>query len=235
MNPLVDELRYGACVLSLIIALGESDCEGVGRGILAQPINAVSSLAFTVVALLMVPYVSRANGFERSLRTAFVTALAATGIGSFLYHGPQTVGSQYLHDITFLLALAVIAAASGWAGLRWTPRSVWVGLGSLFVVLTAVLLLAPGVTNVFAGVLVLAVAATHVVLHRMHAPDRSWSIAAAVAMVLALVFFLIGRTGGPLCESGSWFQGHALWHVFSALALAAYFIAMGTAREAVRS
>ena len=48
----------------------------------------------------------------------------------------------------------------------------------------------------------------------------------------ALVAFAAGRTGSPLCEPGSTFQWHGVWHVLGAIAIGAYAIATGFARSA---
>jgi hypothetical protein len=49
-------------------------------------------------------------------------------------------------------------------------------------------------------------------------------------MTVAVVFFLLGRTGGILCDPEGLIQGHGLWHVMSALALTLYFIATSRSR-----
>ena len=221
-------------MLAILVALGESDCETVGTGVLAQPVNAVSSLAFTVAGLALIPWVGRATGIERRLRTAFVVLMAATGVGSFLYHGPQSAGSHFLHDITFLMALATIAVANLAAAIDWDERWVWATLGTVFAVCSLALVLVPGSTNVFTGLSVVAVIVAHVLVRRRHRPHRQWSWLAGMAMIVALIFFGLGRTDGPLCDAESLFQGHALWHVFAALALTWYFVATSEARTATR-
>ncbi|MEI2620306.1 MAG: hypothetical protein V9G09_06160 [Candidatus Nanopelagicales bacterium] len=39
------------------------------------------------------------------------------------------------------------------------------------------------------------------------------------ACILGAVAFALSRTGGPLCDPDSWFQGHGVWHVLTAVAL----------------
>jgi peptidoglycan/LPS O-acetylase OafA/YrhL len=46
--------------------------------------------------------------------------------------------------------------------------------------------------------------------------------AAGAAASAGLIAYLVGRTGGPLCHPGSLLQPHAAWHVFAAVALAAW-------------
>lgn len=60
------------------------------------------------------------------------------------------------------------------------------------------------------------------------------SIAALVAGAAAIVVNLLTRTGAPLCRPGSLLQGHAAWHVLTAIAIALWF-APGTTRPEDRS
>jgi hypothetical protein len=53
--------------------------------------------------------------------------------------------------------------------------------------------------------------------------------AALVAGASAIVVNLLTRTGAPLCRPGSLLQGHAAWHVLTAIAIALWF-----ARESAR-
>ena len=210
--------------------MGETDCEAFGPGWLVQPINALSSLAFTVVGVAMVGWVRSTSGPERVVRSGFVFGMIATGIGSFLFHGPQTSGSQFLHDITFLVTVAILAVANLGVGLRWAPSRVWAVI-ALYSVATAVaLVLSPGVTNVITAVAVALLVVGDIALRRVGTVSRGWFAGAMVALVVAVAFLVLGRTGNLLCDPESMLQGHALWHVFGAGALGAYAVATGEAR-----
>ena len=217
----------------MIVALGETDCEQVGSGWLAQPVNALTSLVFSVIGLAIIGWARGVAGIERRVRYAIGIGLVATGIGSFLYHGPQPAGSQYLHDITFLVTLVVIGAANLRAGLGWAERSMWILVGTVFVVVSGILLAAPTVTNVFTGLSVLVIVAGDVAVRRNGRIDMRSYWAALGLFVLAIVFFVLGRSGQWLCDPDSLFQGHGLWHVFSGLAIAAYAVATSPARMGV--
>ncbi|MGI9667579.1 MAG: ceramidase domain-containing protein [Acidimicrobiia bacterium] len=211
-------------------ALAESDCEAIDSGWLAQPVNAITSLAFSVVGVAIVVWSRRATGAERRFRTVLGVLLVATGIGSFLYHGPQPIGSQLAHDVTFLAALALIAAADLRAGLRLSEWTQWVGTAAFAIIAAVVTSVTPEATNVFTGLATVGVIASHFVVRR-NGPIDSRALTFAVSMLaIALLFFLVGRTDGPLCDSGSVLQGHGAWHVFSALAIGAYAVATAPAR-----
>jgi len=210
-------------VLRLLIAIGESDCENIGGGFLAQPVNAVSSLAFLVFGIIALFSMSSRATAERSNRLVFGALMIATGIGSVLFHGPQGQASKYLHDVTFVVTLLAIATMNLAGILGWSQRRTWTNLGGVSAVVATLLLVWPSSTNAIAGLTFLSLVGVDVALRRSGTIHRRWWFTAVVAMVVAGLFFASGRTGGPLCDSSSLFQGHALWHVLSATALWAYF------------
>ncbi|HKY66990.1 MAG TPA: hypothetical protein VJM49_11495 [Acidimicrobiales bacterium] len=138
-----------------LLALGGSDCEALHRGVLGQPVNGMSSLAYVVAA----GYVLHRGG-----PPAPALALALVGVGSVLYHGPMPPGAGFVHDAS-LVAVPAAALAVGWRR-RTFPRPPAVALAAL--------------------------------------------AAGAVAN-------LVTRTGAPLCAPDSLLQGHALWHVLTAV------------------
>lgn len=140
------------------------DCERIRPGLIGQPANTVSSLAFVVAAVPLVRH------GRRSGSRAWVAAGAAAaleGLGSVGYHGPGGPTAKAVHD-GGLVALAVtLTAAIGTDAEppRVRPRTV---------VLTAA----------------------------------------------AVTLHALSRTGGPLCSCNSRLQGHAVFHVLAATALA---------------
>lgn len=113
----------------------EFDCELIHSGLVAQPINTLSSVAFFVAAGLV----------WRSSRSA-AGSLLVGGVGSILFHGfPGTV-SGVIHDAGVVAIAAVIVIAL-WR-LRATPPIgglvvLLVGIGVWFVTRTGGLLCAP--------------------------------------------------------------------------------------------
>ena len=87
-----------------LLALGGSDCEALRDGLLGQPANALSSLAYLVAAIAVV---------RRGGPVAPAVALAFVGIGSVLYHGPMPAGAELVHDAA-LLAVPVTAIVVAW-------------------------------------------------------------------------------------------------------------------------
>ncbi len=220
----------GHMTASILAQMAGSDCEAIGSGVLAQPVNAISSLAYAVVGLFVLVWALRVTGHKRTLRIVFGTLMVATGVGSVMFHGTQGPASQFSHDITFLVTvwfLAVLDVADAYRSKRWVGWSVFVaGAG----VLALSLALYPGITNVLMVGVVVALVGADIALHRRGRMRTGWYVAGLVALITAVAMFILGRTGGLVCEPGSIFQGHALWHLLSAAALGAYFVATSDVR-----
>jgi hypothetical protein len=87
-------------------ALGAGDCEAWRPGPLAQPTNAVTSLAFVVAGGWLAGRAPRVVPDERwRVRTA-AALLVATGAGSVAYHGPGGRIGHLVHDATLVLTAA---------------------------------------------------------------------------------------------------------------------------------
>jgi hypothetical protein len=143
-----------------LIALGGADCEAIHSGVLGQPVNSVSSLAYVAAAA----YVLRRSGPPGP-----ALALAAVGVGSVLYHGPMPPGAELIHDGS-LVAVPVAALVVAWRR-RSFPRPPALAL---------------------------------------------------VALAAGAAINVLSRTGAPLCRPDSLAQGHALWHVLTAVGAAAW-------------
>jgi hypothetical protein len=208
----------------ILASLGAGDCERLLDGPLVQPVNAWTSLAYTVVGLALIVTFTASRGRERTYRVVFGVLLALTGIGSFLYHGPQSSGAGFAHDITFLAALWFLVSIDLGPGLGRPARFTW----SLFAGLTAgtgaILLAFPTVTNLLTGVAVVALIVSDVTLRRRGGTDGRLIGIALGLFAVSLVSNVLGRTGGPFCSPGSLVQYHAFWHTLSAMALGAYYL-----------
>ena len=210
--------------------LGESDCETIGNGFLAQPVNAVSSLVFTVIGLVVMWWATQVEGNERVVRIVFGILMVLTGAGSVMFHGPQGPGSQFGHDVTFLVTVWFVAIVNISETLRWKRSLGWGVFVFGSVILSVVLVSSPGVTNVLMVATVIALVVSDVTLRRRGRMRTRWYVVSLVAIVAAVVMFLLGRTGAPLCDPDSLFQGHGVWHLLGAVALGAYFVATSDSR-----
>jgi hypothetical protein len=175
-----------------------ADCEVIGAGFLGQPVNALTALGFVVAGVIVMG--------RRTDRVWVGIALIATGIGSFLFHGPMPPGNEWAHDVTLTWLIAVVAGL-GTRVERYTRLPALVVIGVLFA-------LAPAVADPIAVALVI-VAIVSILRGRDYGALPPLLLLGAVA-----IFGRLGATGGPLCDPDSLFQPHGVWHLGSALAVA---------------
>ena len=90
--------------------IGGSDCEALRDGLLAQPVNALTSMAYVVAGVVV--WVRIPPRRRIGAAGAYALLLGLVGIGSILYHGPQPPGSKFLHDAPIPLLLLLIAAVA---------------------------------------------------------------------------------------------------------------------------
>ncbi len=216
---------------AVFTTLGAGDCEALSTGWLVQPVAAWTSLAYSVVGLVLILAAPSTRDRERPLRITFGLLLVGTGIGSFLYHGPQPEIAGFAHDITFLTALwfLIIVNPARAYGLRrsWA----WVALAGASMTAAITLILFPTSTNILTTVSVVALVVSDLLMHRIGGIDGRWYAAALALFAGALLFNALGRSGASTCAPDDVLQFHGLWHVLSALAFGAYFVAMTRPRN----
>jgi hypothetical protein len=102
-------------------SFGHSDCERIAGGALAQPVLAITSLAYVAAGIFVLCWATR---LRAPLAGAAGVALVAVGVGSFVYHGPQPSWAEVAHDWPIVAVGAVYAAGLARSGRRqW--RSAW--------------------------------------------------------------------------------------------------------------
>lgn len=176
----------------------EVDCERIGTGWLGQPVNSLTALIFVGAGAIIAS--------RRPERAWVGVAVAATGIGSFLFHGPMPPGSQLAHDVSLAWLLATIPAVG-------TRLDRWLVLPGL-----AVLAVFFAVAPTLADPLFIALTATALVV--LVRRDRSFATLGPLALlVTSSVVGRLGATGWPLCDPDSILQPHGLWHLGSAAAV----------------
>lgn len=193
--------------------IAASDCERCRPGLVAQPANTVSSLAYVVAGALVVRAEARRPGGRRS-ETALGWATIAAGLGSVAYHGPGTALGRYVHDAGLLAMLGFVAVADAEVARGATsPTAVLVGVPVLAAVAAH-----PAISP--AAQVAVGLAATAGEAARMTGTRRGTGLgyrAAEIAITgTGAVAHLLGRTGGPWCRPDAWAQPHAFWHIATA-------------------
>jgi hypothetical protein len=210
--------------------LGGSDCEALRDGLLAQPVNAVSSLSYAVVGGWLLAGASRAPARERPVQAAYGVCLIATGLGSVGYHGPMQPGARLGHDLPIVALLLLIAADNLTAlGILEPRTALWLagvgaaGAGLLLAIRPDAFALLGAAAAGCA--LITAAAAWRVRRIELDAHRRSAYRTALALLGAGLALNVLGRTGAPLCWPTSPFQPHAAWHLLSAAAAGLYVVA----------
>ncbi|HJU52747.1 MAG TPA: hypothetical protein VJ815_10480 [Acidimicrobiia bacterium] len=173
------------------------DCERILEGFLGQPVNTITSVGFVLAGLV---------AFARGAGPPTATLIAAVGVGSIAFHGPMPPWGEFLHDLTI-----------GWM-LVWvilSERRQW-RLWSLVVV--GLLMFTPTIADPVQALL--AVVAVVVVWRSRH-PHRLWILA---LLTIGGAVGRLSRTGWPWCNPDSIWQGHGLWHLAAAAALALWAV-----------
>ena len=216
--------------MTSVLGLAGSDCERVSGGVLAQPVNTMSSAAFLVAGLWVLLLAVDASGRRVEL-AVFGIAVASNAAGGLLFHGLQSSGAGWVHDeciLSVLLFIVVFDVARFLArSTAWTMATYAVSLAGVGVVLAW----APFTTDALSGLLGVAAGAWEVGEYRHELPviraegltaRRAARLGVLVALALGATAFLVGRTGAWLCSPESVFQWHAVWHVLAAAAMGLY-------------
>ena len=186
--------------------LATSDCEHCRPGLVSQPANTVSSLAYVAAGIDLLG--------QPDPDKTFAWGLIGVGLGSVAYHGPGGVAGKWAHDAT-LLALFGLMALSDVTVAEGKPMPA----ASIAAVVAASGAAAhPRTTDVAQGAFgALAIAAS---ARRYARSDDLKVLTVSLPLWTAgLTLQILGRTGQPLCRPSSPFQAHAAWHVLSAAAL----------------
>lgn len=195
-------------------------CERLGPGFWAEPVNALTNLAFLVAAGLAGREAAARGRLD--LEAGLLLALvAAIGIGSFLFHTVATVWASATDVVPiqlFIVAYLVLALRR-LVGLGW-PASLLLGIGFV----PAAMLAAAVLRGVVAGSLngseayLPALAALLAVAASLAVRDRAgWRPLAGAAAVLAvsLSFRTLDERLCPIWPLGT----HFAWHLLNGLLL----------------
>lgn len=201
-------------------------CERLAPGYWAEPVNALTNLAFVIAALVMAQRMGLAPGRAAQLAPAakasargLVGMLAAIGIGSWLFHthaNRLTGVMDVLPILGFILGYLYLAARDFLALGRGVAGAVAAGFIPFAAVLAPLIAQVPGLRAAagYAPVVVLIAAFALVLRARAPATARGLAIGAGL-----LSLSLVARSlDAPLCDV--WPMGtHFLWHLINALML----------------
>jgi hypothetical protein len=198
-------------------------CEGLREGLVRQPANTWSSLAFVLAALWMAVRIRREGGMRTTLSAPnawlFVASVSMVGLGSAFYHASLTFMGQVL-DVSGMYLVATFILFHR-LGPRWgiSPLGTVVGFALVNAALMAAQVTTPSLRRVVFGVLLVGALALE---WRSSGEGRKWLETGAGLMALAFLIWIVDRER-LLCAPDSPLQGHAVWHLLSAAAALCLF------------
>lgn len=186
--------------------VADSDCERCRHGVITQPANTISSLAYVVAGADLL----RRSDADR----AFGWAVVAVGLGSVAYHGPGGSWGRWAHDASLiamlgLLGLSDLTVAEG----RPMPPGAVAGVSA------AAAVAAHPRTSEAAQLVAGAAAVGAEVRRYARSTDLREAAIALPLITTGAVLQMLGRTGERWCRPDSPLQAHAAWHALSAAAL----------------
>jgi hypothetical protein len=218
--------------------VGGSDCEHIGEGLLAQPANALSSLAYVLAGGLLLWRAIAGRSHGRAACIVFAATVVGVGIGSAAFHGPMPAWGRFAHDFSIAAVLAFVIGEDISLVRGSALDRGFVIFGGLAGVCAVVLAAWPDAANgldalLVAGAVGAEVAAARSPVGRAARDVRVWIVIVAV-LTIGAILNALGRTDAPWCDADSPVQLHAVWHVATAFVLWLYGVAVLGAREQAR-
>lgn len=214
-------------------------CEAAHPGPIRQPVNTLSALGFVAVGLAIGWHASRTRPAERfadpRVLALYAGVVVFLGPGAMFFHASLVEWGGRLDAISMILFIAF--------ALFWDIARAWDLSERAFLTLYGVgaggcaawFALFGGSSIPLFGALVAGTCLLEILLvvplrrlrlgrrREVHGPRR-YLLVAVGCFAVALAVWVPSRTGGPLCDPTSLWQGHALWHLLSAGSAGAVYL-----------
>ncbi|MFI5914319.1 ceramidase domain-containing protein [Dactylosporangium sp. NPDC051541] len=201
------------------VGRGGNFCEAARPGLIRQPANTFSNLGFVIAGLLIAW-----RTVPTPVKAPMAGIVVLLGPASAAMHATQSAAGGALDMLSMYL---IAAFAVSYAVMRWFGQGyalfagVFVGcvagcaLAGLYTAPIPVVMYAGNVA--FGVLLITAVALEVAIIRRRRTTSRPLYAYASIAAML-LAFAIWNVTNHGLCAPHSLLQGHAVWHLLSAVA-----------------
>ena len=221
-------------------------CEALLVGVkkVKQPINTWSDLGFVAAGMMIFYMIGSfrlsgavaANPLQGTSFFSIVYGMLVIylGPGSMFYHASVKKWGGWLDNMSMVLWTAFLIVYVFARGIPM-PDSLTVIVYLTIVVSSGVIIwfvegsgkyifgLMVGVWGVL-EIIILIVQATGSSVMGLHRTEWGWLILAAASFGLAIFIWLRSKDGQPWCYPNSWAQGHAAWHLLSAVSAFSIFL-----------
>jgi hypothetical protein len=211
---------------------GACFCEQIAPGLVRQPANTLSSLAFVAVGGWVFWRSAHDGKSETRVLThqpvhsaLFGAACVLIGLGSAFYHASLTFAGQFA-DVLGMYLIATFVLLYGLARGRVIGAG---GAALAYVALNAALALClylvPGARRWLFGIVILAAIGVELGARRRSgsAVHARYFTRAALALAIGFVIWILDITR-ILCRPESPLQGHAVWHLLGAVSTACIYL-----------
>ena len=201
-------------------------CEAIRGGLVAQPINTYSNLAFVLVGFWIAGSAGHARErdmnpmlHQRAYPLTFGVATVIIGLGSLFYHASLAFVGQWF-DVMGMYLLGSFLVLYNIARLRPVRGDVFVlTYAGANIALGILLVVTPEIRRQLFTGLVVATLVLEVFIWRMRRPRIRYSylLSAVACFAIGYVIWILDNAR-LFCAPEGLLQGHALWHVLSAAA-----------------
>lgn len=249
-------LRADLTEMDPCFSLHEGDlcyCELFRAGLIKQPVNTASNLAFALVGFGVLADVAlarpaRRNALTRDRRWSIWYGLLSLylGPGSMVFHASYTWWAGILDGVSMYawLSFVVVYDLERLAGIglrRALP--LWLAINAAWVAMRVLIpnqgSAVSSSTLIFVGLLVLMLLSIAAVValrrERVRFASHGWLLGSFAFFGVGLAVWLQSGTGQPLCVPDSPWQGHAVWHLSAAVAVGLLYLYLRQSEDASRA
>jgi dihydroceramidase len=203
-------------------------CEAIRTSGIAQPANTWSCLGFVWLGLFVLwlafedarnkKIAADSSPLHPGYSVLYGAALILTGVGSAALHATLSLAGQFT-DVFGMYLIGTFIVLQGISRLsRLSPKiAIFSYLFSNTLLAILLWFFPPARRYAFALLVIVAIVIQIRAQNRERPGSSRYFWLAAAALALGFVFWILDITK-VLCSPHSWLQGHAVWHLLSAVA-----------------